>query len=337
MRNYNKKRKSPTKILLTISIISVGLFLASKDFLVKNNPLKEDVIVAQFGDETMYRSDIERKINALFEVSTISNPYVQFESLTDDIVQILSREIFLDRKLNKKAEEARISNDRKVIHRIESYRTAIIRQLYIDSKISIDEKEIRGVYEQKYIGQNQKTEYRTSQIITESKAKAEKVKKMLKGNNFNELYKKFSIRKNGPDKSADIGYLSEDSFLPEIKSVLSRMKIGETSKPIATGKEWTIIKLIDKIEPKIPSYEEVKSDIESDLKKSKYEEMAKMLTKDAEFKIIVSPKKNDVINNSSDQFLDQKKINDEKLSSPELDSVNDEKSISGPASDKNEI
>ena len=57
MKLYSKKRKSPIKILVIITLLAGFGFAVSKQFLTKK---ANDIIVAQIGEENIYKSDIEK-------------------------------------------------------------------------------------------------------------------------------------------------------------------------------------------------------------------------------------------------------------------------------------
>lgn len=296
MKHYSRKKNSPAKLLFALTIILAGLFVASKQLYHEaKNVNREDILVAEYGEEKIYKSDIEKKINEMFEVSTISGPMAKFESLSDSIVEFLSKEIYLDRKILKKSIESGIDKNQRIVNRLESYRTAITRQLYVDTNIKIDEQEIIELYNKKYVNKELKKEYRLTQITFLDKAQAEKIRKLIKKNNFDEIVKKYSVRQVGVERNGDSGYVNEDILIPDIKNLVVGMKIGEVSNPIFLNKEWVIYKLVDKINQRVPPYEEVKSDIRAEIYRNKYDQMMRHLADGTKYNLIVRPKNNPII------------------------------------------
>ena len=63
MKLYSRKRKSPIKILVIITLLAGFAFAVSKQFVTKKI---NDIVVAQIGDENIYKSDIEKKLKEVF-------------------------------------------------------------------------------------------------------------------------------------------------------------------------------------------------------------------------------------------------------------------------------
>ena len=63
MKLYSKKRKSPIKILVILTLLAGFGFAVSKQFFTKK---ANDIIVAQIGEENIYKSDIEKKLKEVF-------------------------------------------------------------------------------------------------------------------------------------------------------------------------------------------------------------------------------------------------------------------------------
>ncbi len=304
MRNYYKKKNNPIKVLTALSLVLAGLFVASKQFNKQSGNYSashnvQDVLVAEYGDEKIFKSDIEKKINAIFEISSFNRPLITFEEIADNNVEIIAKEIFLDRKIAKKAAELNLNNDKKLIDRVEGYKSTLTRQFYIDSVVKVSDEEALELYTQKYSNKDLKKEFHILQIVLSKKTDAEKVKKLIKGNNFGQISKKYSNRKFGLENDGDIGLVREDNFMPQVKPTVLSMKIGDVSKPIEVDGLWYIIKLTEIIQPKTPTYEEVKADLIAELKKNKVNELSSGLTKNAKYRLIVKPKNDSAIPPSS--------------------------------------
>ena len=87
------------------------------------------------------------------------------------------------------------------------------------------------------------------------KAKAEESKKKIgelsakmgkNGTDFAKLAKENSAHKESAEKGGELGWVSEEQMVPEIRRAVNGMAKGEVSPPIKTAAGWHLIKLLDK-------------------------------------------------------------------------------------------
>jgi parvulin-like peptidyl-prolyl isomerase len=87
-----------------------------------------------------------------------------------------------------------------------------------------------------------------------------------KGENFTNLVKKYTERKSSLNRDGKLGPLTSRQY-GEMGKTAFRMKIGEISDPIPMGsKAYSIIKLIDRSEPRVKTFEEARSQVERQLR-----------------------------------------------------------------------
>jgi hypothetical protein len=66
------------------------------------------------------------------------------------------------------------------------------------------------------------------------------------GADFAKLAKEFSTHKASAEKGGELGWISEEQMVPEIRSAVTGMTKGEVSPPIKSAAGWHLIKLLDK-------------------------------------------------------------------------------------------
>jgi peptidylprolyl isomerase len=122
------------------------------------------------------------------------------------------------------------------------------------------EDEIRQFYETNKAQLLAPPQFQLAQIFlpaTDStdKAKAEEARKKIgelsakmgkSGTDFAKLAKENSAHKESADKGGEIGWVSEEQMVPEIRRAVTAMNKGEISPPIKTAAGWHLIKLLDK-------------------------------------------------------------------------------------------
>jgi peptidyl-prolyl cis-trans isomerase D len=105
-----------------------------------------------------------------------------------------------------------------------------------------------------------------------AKKKAEDIAAQAKKNpaQFAELAKKFSQDPGSAGQGGDLGFFARDgSMVKAFEDAAFALKPGEISDPVQTDFGWHIIKLVDVHPAKVQGFDEVKGQIEQDLKRQK--------------------------------------------------------------------
>ncbi|GLK70756.1 peptidylprolyl isomerase [Ancylobacter dichloromethanicus] len=93
--------------------------------------------------------------------------------------------------------------------------------------------------------------------------KAEDVEARLKkGEDFAKLAGELTEDPSGKKDGGDLGFFTKEQMVPEFAEVAFALKPGEVSKPVKTQFGWHVIKLEEVRERPVPTFEEVKPQIE---------------------------------------------------------------------------
>jgi parvulin-like peptidyl-prolyl isomerase/Tfp pilus assembly protein PilF len=175
-------------------------------------------------------------------------------------------------------------SDAEVIQFIEDNRSRYESDIIGEIKLSDDE--LKAYYE-KHKDKYTKTQYKTSHILikTESNATAEQIEaarkkaedvrnQALQANaDFAALAKQHSDDPGSKEKGGDLGYVDKDTpFVQEFKDALFKLEVGQISEPTKSQFGFHIIKALEKRES---AFEDIKDDVESDLKTEREEEAFK--------------------------------------------------------------
>lgn len=100
----------------------------------------------------------------------------------------------------------------------------------------------------------------------EEKAKAKKTiedirKKIVAGEDFADLAKKYSEDPGSKDRGGDLGFIAKGDTVPEFEKVAFALKEGETSSVVETPYGYHIIRLIERKKKRNPDFEEIKQDL----------------------------------------------------------------------------
>lgn len=329
MKLYSKKRKSPIKILVILTLLAGFGFAVSKQFFTKK---ANDIIVAQIGEENIYKSDIEKKLKEVF--ANNKNPQFSFEKLPDQVIELFSREVYLDRKIVAEAKRLGLDNSVDVKDAIENFKISTIRQSYVSNllKDSITDQKIVEKFNDMNAQLENKIEYKYYQIILSDQAQAENVYKELKANKkplkFSDGAKKYSLDAQSSNNGGEVDYKQESAIPKDIVENLKKLKKDELSKPFQSGENWYIVKSGDVKKSKPLEFESTKEYIRHLIKVEEVEKINGKFIKDQKVKILLkkdaegSVKKpsqeNKPLNNSEEQNKNMEQNKNEETAQPEV-------------------
>jgi len=152
------------------------------------------------------------------------------------------------------------------------------------SKNPIPDAEVKKEYDRQSqeVKNNNLQEYKLRHISLAKEDEAKLViARLKKGEVFGKLAKEKSIDAN-KNNEGDLGWIVSQQLQPQIKSVLANLdKGGYTKEPLKTSTGWEIIKLEDKRDFVLPSFDSVKNQIKSSLIQKKKNEMTANLKSQA--------------------------------------------------------
>lgn len=140
------------------------------------------------------------------------------------------------------------------------------------NKVKVSEEEVKDYYQNNKKQFESEAQKKVSHILFDDQAKAEKVLAEIKaGADFAEMAKKHST---GPtaDKGGNLGYVSanERGLDQTFRDAAMKLEVGEiTNEPVKTQFGFHLIKVTDYREAGVRDFEEVKAQIESNLKNKK--------------------------------------------------------------------
>jgi len=122
------------------------------------------------------------------------------------------------------------------------------------------EEEIKQFYESNKAQLLAPAQFQLAQIFLPAaegadKAKAEEARKKIgelsarmskPGADFAKLAKENSAHKESAEKGGELGWVSEEQMVPEIRRAVTGMNKGEVSPPVKSASGWHLIKLLDK-------------------------------------------------------------------------------------------
>ncbi|WP_305042688.1 peptidylprolyl isomerase [Geoalkalibacter sp.] len=171
------------------------------------------------------------------------------------------------------------------------FRTLMFRQLLaekarglaVDSKVAVDEAQVRGYYEENQARYFRPRQFRASHILIkvdpsasaeEREARRQKAAELLEQARNGEDFYNLAYH-NSDDRSryvgGDLGYFHEGQVVPEFEEVILAMEPGQVSDLVRTRFGFHIIRLVEVNEPRQLSFDEVGDRIRERLEKEQRE------------------------------------------------------------------
>ena len=206
--------------------------------------------------------------------SRLSDQYRSMEDsiLFDGILKQLIQQTILSQKVN-------IHSDR-IKYALENQTRAFLSTELVGnlSEIEVIESEIESLYVKFSTDIERKKEYNASHILVETETEAEELLLSLKnGADFSELAKTYSTGPSGA-QGGNLGWFGQGAMVPTFENAVIELKIDELSVPVQTQFGWHLIKLNDVRKTPVPTIEEVRKELITEIKKKKIDfEMSKII------------------------------------------------------------
>lgn len=151
-------------------------------------------------------------------------------------------------------------------------KTELLLEKLTNAMVEVSEVEARQFYEQNKALYEQPERVRLRDITLESRENAEAIWKALqfrKGDNFSELARHFSINPTTRTRGGDMGIIPVADLHPKLRDVVKRLKVGEFSRPVNVDGEWVIVKLEARFPAEQKTFEQVKEQVFTQLRRQK--------------------------------------------------------------------
>lgn len=162
--------------------------------------------------------------------------------------------------LKQAAQKAGVESSAEYKQQLEALKNELAGRIYLRQEVEkkISDNDIKNFYNQYKKDFKPQKEMRARHILVDNEETANDIiTKIKKGDDFNELAKKYSKEKN-----PDLGYFTKEMMVPEFGEAAFKMKKGQyTQKPIKTNFGYHII-IVDDVRNTQPiSFEEAEPQI----------------------------------------------------------------------------
>jgi peptidyl-prolyl cis-trans isomerase C len=241
------------------------LFVASIVFIAGLMPvtaaLGQSQALAKVNGVTIPQARLEAIMKEMTAQGRPDTPEVR-EALKQELInrEIVAQEA-TKRGLHKKAEVAMM---------LEVQRQALLVNAYLQDYVKthpISDDDLKKEYEKVKAGAPGK-EYKARHILVENEDEAKQIIAQLKkGGSFDKIAADKSKDQGSKSRGGDLDWGPAGRYVPSFGQALTKLKKGElTETPVQTQFGWHIIRLDDERAAKFPGYEEVKPQIQTEMR-----------------------------------------------------------------------
>lgn len=191
----------------------------------------------------------------------------------------------------KAADGRKLGDSEEFKQRLAYYRGKILMDLLLQSeaKAAVSDAAMHQLYDEaaRQMAGQQEVRARHILVKTEEEAKAI-IAELKKGTDFAELAKQKSTDP-GASEGGDLGYFPKEEMVPEFAEAAFKLEKGQISEPVHTRFGWHVIKVEDKRERQVPSFDQVREQLATHLVRKAQAELITKLRADAKIERLEQP------------------------------------------------
>jgi peptidyl-prolyl cis-trans isomerase C len=218
---------------------------------------QDDPVIARVNGVDIHKSDL-----AIAEDEIGSNmPQMAPDQKRDYLITYLSDIVVLAQA----AEQQKLGDDPEVRHQMAFEHNKVLMEAMLQKtgEAAQSDDALHKVYDDAVKQMHPQEEVRARHILVATEDEAKAIEAQLKnGADFATLAKEKS-KDPGAANGGDLGWFTKDQMVPAFSEVAFKLDKGQISDPVHTQFGWHIIKVEDKRIKPIPTFEEVKPQLQS--------------------------------------------------------------------------
>jgi len=203
----------------------------------------------------------------------------QYQQLPDDVLfKGLLEQLIQQTAMAQVGEKAKTQlDDLNVENQKRAYFSGQV--LEAAAQAGVTEEALKKAYDDKYAKAVPAKEYDASHILVKTEEEAKAIKAELdKGGDFAAIAKEKSEDKGTAANGGSLGWFSLGMMVKPFEDAVVGLEKGKTSDPVKSDFGWHIIRLDDVRDAAVPKLEDVKAELEGDLRQKAVEAKVKELT-----------------------------------------------------------
>ena len=251
-----KHPSSSPRSHMLLAAIFAGTLAVGSTLPVSGVTAQEAKVLAKIADREITTADLDQALKDMAQ---------QFSSIPEADRKARALDSLIDMNvLAILAEKAGMSDDDVLKRRIALLKARVMHNAYFQTKIqpTITEENIRARFEKEMAGRTPQQEVSARHILVKTEEEAKAIITELDGGaDFIELAKKKSTGPSGP-QGGDLGFFGPGRMVPEFETAAFALEKGAyTKEPVRSQFGYHVIKVDDKRDLPLPTYEKSRNDI----------------------------------------------------------------------------
>jgi len=265
----------------------LGALAIAALFVAPAVPLRaqdSDPVVARVNGIEIHQSDL-----AMAEDEIGSNmPQMAPEQKRDYLITYLADVILL----SQAADQQKLGDDPDVKRQLAFDHNKVLMEALLQKtgQAAQTDEALHKVYDDAVKQMKPQEEVHARHILVPTEDEAKDVEAQLKkGADFATLAKEKSKDPSGAQNGGDLGWFTRDQMVPEFADVAFKLDKGQISDPVHTQFGWHIIQVMDKRIKPIPTFDQVKAQLQNYVAHRAQEELVANLRKTAKIERLDQP------------------------------------------------
>jgi peptidyl-prolyl cis-trans isomerase C len=254
--------KNQLAFLVSAVIAFVPLFAAA-----------DDVVIARINGVAITQSDLD------FATTELGSALTKFTP--EDRKKMLVQYVIANELMAEAAEKDKLDKLESFAQRLKYYQRRALRDAFFEANIrnAVSEDVARKIYDQTISNMKPKQKVHARHILVETESEAKEIADRLKrGEDFATLSKEKSKDTN---EGGDLGFFVRGQMSKPFEDAAFALDVGQISAPVQTEFGWHIIKVEEKGDVPLPTFDQAKDSILAQLEAQKAHEVVEGLRKSA--------------------------------------------------------
>lgn len=186
----------------------------------------------------------------------------------------------------KAAEQRNVQDGADFARKMTYYRNKLLVEtlLNTETRTRVTEEEMRKIYDEQRSRITPEEEVRARHILVETEDEAKALIAQIRGGgDFEAIAKEKSKDPGGARNGGDLGFFTKGQMVPEFAEAAFAMQAGQLSEaPVKSQFGWHIIKVEERRQRQIPSFEQVRGQIEDFLTRRVQADLVQKLRSEAQ-------------------------------------------------------
>jgi peptidyl-prolyl cis-trans isomerase C len=222
------------------------------------------------------------------------DPALSLPSMSESQKRELLVGYMVDLKIGAKAAEAaKVGDSPEFTRKLAYFRDKLLLDEYLDQAVkkAVTPEAARKLYDDTVKDMKPEQEVRARHILVEGEDEAKKVYARVKGGeDFAKVAGEVSKDPGSKTDGGDLGFFTKDRMVEPFAEAAFKLEPGQVSEPVKSQFGWHVIKVEEKRTKPVPSFDEMKDQVEAYLTRKAQQDTILALRQKAKIERLDEPK-----------------------------------------------